>query len=131
MRAVLDASLPAGLDVLEVVEAAGGTLADRLEASAWEVRLPGVAPEVAASAAAELMARPTVEVSRRTKNGDRVFDVRASLAALSVEAPDVAPDGSAPAARPPQVLEVRVRYSTWSCGTEPRSTSSRPFDPTM
>src|SRR5579875_1557793 len=42
----LDAALPPGLDVLEVVEAsdAKAGLAERLEASVWRVLLPGVAP---------------------------------------------------------------------------------------
>ena len=44
LRDVLDASLPPGLDVLECVEArpGGGGLADRVDASAWRVELPGV-----------------------------------------------------------------------------------------
>src|SRR4051812_16538443 len=41
----LDASLPAGLDVLDVVEAHSGSLADRMEGSTWEVRLPGADAE--------------------------------------------------------------------------------------
>src|SRR5436190_10415740 len=41
VRAALDASLPAGLDVLEVVPAApDSSLADRLEASVYEIVLP-------------------------------------------------------------------------------------------
>ena len=42
LRAALDASLPPGLDVLEVVEAGPGALADRLEASVYQVELPRV-----------------------------------------------------------------------------------------
>ena len=42
VRADLDASLPPGLDVLEVVVAAGqGSLADRLQASEWSIELAG------------------------------------------------------------------------------------------
>ena len=51
LRAALDASLPDDLDVLEMVEVApppantqAESLADRLEASVWEVRLAGVEP---------------------------------------------------------------------------------------
>src|SRR3982751_707293 len=40
LHAALDASLPPGLDVVEVVEARTASLADRIEASAWEVHLP-------------------------------------------------------------------------------------------
>src|SRR6478735_3297028 len=39
VRALLDASLPDGLDVLAVVESPGGSLADRLQASRWRVEV--------------------------------------------------------------------------------------------
>ena len=42
LAAALDGSLPADLDILEVVEAATPNLMERLEASVWEIRLPGV-----------------------------------------------------------------------------------------
>ena len=44
VRVALDAALPDDIDVLECVEAAegGGSLAERLDASAWRVDLPGV-----------------------------------------------------------------------------------------
>ena len=41
LRTSLDAALPPGLDIVEVVEAAQGALADRLQASVWEILLPG------------------------------------------------------------------------------------------
>lgn len=75
----LDGSLPDGLDIIEVVESAGGSLADRLEASVWEIRLPGVPEEEAASALAALMARDEVLVERMTKKGPRTFDTRAAI----------------------------------------------------
>ena len=37
VHALLDEALPAGLDILEVVESPGGSLADRLEASRWRI----------------------------------------------------------------------------------------------
>ena len=40
VRRALDAALPPGLDVVEVVEAAGGALADRLTGSVWIVDWP-------------------------------------------------------------------------------------------
>ena len=45
LRTALDAVLPPGLDVLEVVQSAGGTLPERIEASSWRVELPGVSPK--------------------------------------------------------------------------------------
>src|SRR4051812_9969241 len=72
----LDASLPAGLDVLEVVVAAGGALADRLEASRWRIELPGLTGPDAAAAVAAFLARDEVVVERLTKDGRRRFDAR-------------------------------------------------------
>ena len=40
----LDEALPEGLDIVTVVEARPGSLADRLQASRWELRFPGVDP---------------------------------------------------------------------------------------
>src|SRR6201985_3854991 len=37
LRTALDAALPDGLDVLEVVPAGPGSLADRMQASVWEI----------------------------------------------------------------------------------------------
>src|ERR1700735_2032098 len=49
VRDRLDAALPDGIDVIEVLELAdrpgGGIAALRLEASQWQVILPGVAPD--------------------------------------------------------------------------------------
>ena len=55
VRADLDASLPPGLDVLEVVVAAGqGSLADRLQASEWSIELGGVDVGTASAAVARV-----------------------------------------------------------------------------
>ncbi len=96
VRAALDASLPPGLDVLEVVEAGPGSLVERLEASVYEVRLPGVEIADAAKAVAELLARSEVEVERMTKNGLRTFDARAAVRSCVVLAPGdaVMPDAT-------------------------------------
>src|SRR4051794_12669083 len=68
VRARLDVSLPPGLDVLELVAAVPGeALADRLEASLYEIVLPSVDPGQARAALAALLAAPTVEVERMTK----------------------------------------------------------------
>jgi len=79
LRAALDAALPPGLDVVELVEASGGPLADRLEASVWQVELPGVAPEQAADALATFLAAERVDVQRLMKTGMRTFDARAAV----------------------------------------------------
>jgi radical SAM-linked protein len=87
LREALDESLPPDLDVIEVVEVAtygAPSLADRLQASVWAVRLPGVAYGDAASAVAAFLAADGVEVSRMTKNGLRTFDARGAVVSLEV-----------------------------------------------
>jgi radical SAM-linked protein len=79
VRSALDAALPDGLDVLEVVVASGSSLAERLEASHWQLALPGVEQAVAEAATREFLARDLVEVERMTKNGRRRFDVRGAV----------------------------------------------------
>ena len=90
LRAALDDSLPPGLDVLEVVEATPGALADRLEASDWEIVLPGVRPEVLASALAQLLACTEVTVERMMKTGVRRFDARGPIVLAQVIDPAAA-----------------------------------------
>lgn len=103
IRAVLDEGLPDGLDIVDAVVAGPGALADRLEASEWEVVLPGVDVAEADAAATALMATGSVEVSRTTKNGVRTFDVRPSLLAVTARQPQVA--GAACA-----ILRVVIRH---------------------
>ena len=50
------AELPPGLDVLEVVVAGPGSLAERLEASEWRIALPGGDPEAAGAAVEAVLA---------------------------------------------------------------------------
>ncbi len=116
LRAALDASLPDDLDVLEVVEVAppppntkAASLADRLEASVWEIRLAGVSPADAAAAVAAFLAVDRAEVSRMTKNGLRTFDAREPVVALAAEAdPRVGPADPEPCA----ILRLVVRHVT-------------------
>ena len=85
VRAALDAALPPDVAVLECVEAGEGTgsLADRIDAATWRVELPGVDAGELASALAEFLARDSVTVPRRTKNGLRDVDARAAVAGAS------------------------------------------------
>ena len=109
VRTVLDAALPDGLDVLAVVEAEGGGLADRLQASDWRITLPDVTPGAAASAVSALLAADRVEVTRMTKKGLRTFDCRGAVVRLH-EAP--ASPSSATADHPCAILEVVLRHGT-------------------
>jgi radical SAM-linked protein len=100
----LDDALPAGLDVLEVVTSAGGSLSDLLEASVWRTRVPDLRPEAAASAVQEFLAATEVPVERMTKRGLRTFDCRDAVVALSA----VAGAGDAECA----ILEMVLRHGT-------------------
>ncbi len=81
----VDAVLPEGLSVLEVVRAGPGSLADRIDGSVWRIEMPGVDPDRLAAAVAVLEATPVVEVERMTKNGLRTLDVRSALVRLTVD----------------------------------------------
>ena len=82
VRRELDSSLPDGLDLVEVVESGGGSLADRLAASVWEITLSGVDATTLADAVERLLATAEVPVERMTKKGLRSFDARAAIVSL-------------------------------------------------
>lgn len=137
----VDAVLPEGLSVLDVVRAGPGALADRIDTSVWRIEMPGVDPARLAEAVAALEAAPAVEVERMTKNGPRTLDVRAALVrvdvtdvtdALDDRRPDDARsgdeasgDGARPSGDPtadaasatPEVTDRRARPRTPGCGT--------------
>jgi radical SAM-linked protein len=79
VRRSLDAALPPGIDVVEVVEAVGASLGDRIEASRWRVELREVAPGDAETAVARFLALDTAPVERLTKDGTRTVDARAAV----------------------------------------------------
>jgi len=103
VRVALDAALPKGLDVLEVVEAVPGALADRLQASDWVMEFRGMPVANLADAAAQLLAQDRVEVTRVMKNGPRTFDVRSAVVSLDVS---LAEDGRC------AILRMVVRHTT-------------------
>jgi radical SAM-linked protein len=84
VRVRLDEALPDGIDVIEVADLARAK-APRLEASEWEVVLPGVAPGEAARAVEAFLAAPHAEVERLTSNGVRRLDTRAGVVSLDVD----------------------------------------------
>ncbi|HZI97412.1 MAG TPA: TIGR03936 family radical SAM-associated protein [Actinomycetales bacterium] len=116
LRTALDDALPAGLDVVEVVEAGPGALADRLTGGWWELVLPGVAPDVAEAGVAALLARDSVEVQRLTKNGRRTLDARSAVVRLGVVEPAAAASDLGRAAvasgRVCAILHLVVRHAT-------------------
>ncbi|MET8146513.1 TIGR03936 family radical SAM-associated protein [Sphaerisporangium sp. NPDC005288] len=111
LRGDLDASLPPGLDVLDVVEARAGSLADRLECSVWEVRLSGADPRAALAAADLFLAAERVEVERMTKKGLRRFDARAAVVTLTAHDGTEQTAGREPSP-PCAILRMVVRHVT-------------------
>lgn len=108
LRALLDESLPTGLDIVDAVEARTPGLADRLTASVWELRLDGVDPLDARRAVDAFTAAGTVEVQRMTKNGVRTFDARPAVAELETHSSRA--DG--PTDQPCAILRLVVRHVT-------------------
>jgi radical SAM-linked protein len=86
LRAAVDAALPEGLDIVEAVEASGGSLAERMDATAWRIELDDVDPDLLAGVVASFLARSEVGVERLTKDGRKIVDARAPVLAASVTA---------------------------------------------
>ncbi|MDQ1704719.1 MAG: hypothetical protein QOF18_1085 [Frankiaceae bacterium] len=84
VRRDLDAALPPGLDILDVVVAAGGGLPQRIEASHWRIVLPEVSVEHVREVCARFLALASVPVERATKDGHRTVDARGAVVALTI-----------------------------------------------
>lgn len=116
LQVALDESLPDGIDITEVVEAAdvykgeGTSLPDRIEASHWEIRLPGVTPDTALQAVGLFLAAEAIPVERLMKQGLRTLDARAAVVRMSAAGDpdcatlDVVVRHVTPAVRPDDVL---------------------------
>ena len=121
VQAALDAALPPGLDVVEVVPSPPGALADLLTGSRWAVDLVGVPADAVAAAVTALLAQQSVQVERMTKNGLRLFDARAAVISLTLTLDEPTPTGAVrllvtlahtvPAVRPDDVLAALVAVS--------------------
>ncbi|GAB4013489.1 TIGR03936 family radical SAM-associated protein [Nocardioides ultimimeridianus] len=110
VRGELDAVLPEGLDIVEVVDGAdsrAGSLTELLQGSHWRLDLVGADTPQAAAAVERFLAAASVPVERMTKKGLRTFDCRAAVVTL-----EVGPEGElelllehgTPAVRPDDVL---------------------------
>ncbi len=110
VRDRLNAALPDGIDVVEVLELAGGLGGDgglRLEGSQWRVVLPGVASADAARAVQAFLAADSVVVERSTSKGTRRLDARAAVVALELDRHAVQDDDAGCA-----TLRMAVRHVT-------------------
>ncbi len=106
VRARLDAALPEGIDVIEVIDLAVAQ-PPRLEASDWQVVLPGVAANEAAPAVEAFLAAAHAEVDRLTSNGVRRLDTRAGVVSLELDRRAMADEQSGCA-----ILRMVVRHMT-------------------
>jgi radical SAM-linked protein len=106
LRAALDAALPPGLDVLECVVSAGGSLPERIDASAWRVELPDADPAELATAVDAFTSADRIEVERLTKDGRKLLDARGPVVSIMSSASQ---DGTGAACA---ILDVVVRQAT-------------------
>ncbi len=137
IHAQLEEALPDGLDVIEVVDAAGmtGSLADSLVASRWSIDTQA---DVAGARAAvgSFLAEESVTVERMTKKGLREMDCRAAVVSLAVldggsaARLDLVLRHTVPAVRPDDVLTGIVRVTGLEVGAAPLLTrlSQGPLD---
>ena len=118
VRERLNATLPDGIDVIDVMDDADGPTGDHvvlgaLEASRWRVVLPGVEAAAAERAVAGFLALSEALVERLTDKGVRRLDARAAVVTLDVlEATD--PDCGPRAATGVQdcaILRMVVRHT--------------------
>jgi radical SAM-linked protein len=110
VRDRLNVALPDGIDVIEVLELAGGPGGERglrLEMSQWRVVLPGVDPGTAARAVAAFLDAKSVMVERSTNKGTRRLDARAAVVTLEVDRHAVEDDSAGSA-----MLRMVVRHLT-------------------
>jgi radical SAM-linked protein len=137
VRDRLDAALPDGIDVIEVLELADGpgrVGALRLEGSRWRVVLPGVAPAEAARAVQAFLAEESILVERLTSKGTRRLDARAAVVVLELDRRAEPEPGArdailrmvvrhlTPAVRPDDILAALSQVA----GTEAALTPSSP-----
>src|SRR6266576_3911949 len=116
VRDRLDAALPDGIDVIDVIEGPASLADLQLEASRWQAVLPGVRPEHARRAVDAFLASHSLEVERLTAKGSRRVDARAAVITMEIDqcAADTQATGNAilrmvvrhvmPAVRPDDIL---------------------------
>jgi radical SAM-linked protein len=88
IEAELNTSLPSGMQIVGIGVAPEGALADRIDASHWEIALSGVPAADAAEAVDTFMAAESAPVQRVMKDGPRTLDTRAPVVSLSVSRSD-------------------------------------------
>jgi radical SAM-linked protein len=105
VKELLDEALPEGLDVVDVVVVTQSGFADRLEASQWDIALPGVSMADASAAVDAFLAAPEILIERMMKKGLRTLDCRAAVINLSARCDETSGDACA-------ILTLVVRHET-------------------
>jgi radical SAM-linked protein len=112
LHLALDAALPDGLDIVEVVVAGAGSLAERMDASHWRLLVSGPVDAVRDVVGRYLDLGAAV-ISRMTKSGRKQIDTRVAVVTLRVSAEpaddtraimDLVVRQATPAVRPEDVL---------------------------
>ena len=113
VRLALDEALPEGLDVIKVVVAQSGSLADGLQASDWVLEFEDVDEHALESALTQLMAQERAEVTRMMKSGPRTFDVRSAIKRASTAGRrlHLCLEHTTPSVRPDDVLNALRQVS--------------------
>lgn len=132
VREELDAALPPGLDVLDVVEARATDLVARLAASRWRIEVPGESPQELSAAWSRVWEADAVPVQRMMKQGLRTLDLRPAL--LAGEVADAEQLGAVlevtvanvtPTVRPDEILVALRDVGGLAAGAPARATRLR------
>jgi radical SAM-linked protein len=107
MLATLDAALPQGLDLVDIVPARSGVFADRLQASLWRIEIREAPASEIKAAISSFLASTEVIVERQAKQGRRTFDARSAVVAL-----DMQESGESEIGAPSAILTAVVRHVT-------------------
>src|SRR5262249_24578686 len=107
VRARLDAALPDGIDVIEVAERGHELPLTHLEASLWQLTLPGVPLSAAQEAVPPFLSTTRGEGERVTKKGMRRVAARGAVISMELDrrAIGAQPEGSG-------ILRMVVRHMT-------------------
>lgn len=138
VRQSLDAALPPGLDIVDVVEARSGDFAARLQASEWQMEFAELDPDELSAGVAAFLAAEEVLVDRMTKNGRRTFDTRVAVVRATIGQPqagyailNVAARHTTPAVRPDDIVTALTNVADLVPPKPPRFTrlAQGPLDP--
>lgn len=103
----LKSSMPPGLDIEEAVTANTADFVARLEASVWQLVVPGHSVSSLITPIQNFLEKSEVMVSRMTKNGLRTFDAREMVVNLEAVGEEMTPSGLSCA-----ILRLVLRHST-------------------